>query len=90
MSAGESPAVATWYSSGWKRWWLRRSTSVTCSGARRSARGGEPAESSADDDDVRLVVSHGQLLSVGDNGLIMYVVLARAASFPCDQMSTSA
>ena len=25
MSAGDSEAVATWYSSGWNTWWLRRS-----------------------------------------------------------------
>ena len=29
---GERMPVATWYSSGWKRWWLRRSTSVTSTG----------------------------------------------------------
>src|ERR1041385_533532 len=33
-----SPAVATWYSSGWKRWWLVRSTSVISTGAPSSAR----------------------------------------------------
>src|SRR6185295_19048370 len=38
MSAGFSAAVATWYSSGWKRWWLRRSRSVTWTEALRSAR----------------------------------------------------
>ena len=30
---GERMPVATWYSSGWKRWWLRRSTSVTSTGS---------------------------------------------------------
>ena len=38
MSLGFRVAVATWYSSGWNRWWLRRSTSVTSTGARASAR----------------------------------------------------
>src|SRR5688572_29213054 len=37
MSAGESEAVATWYSSGWKTWWLRRSISVTSTGAALNA-----------------------------------------------------
>ena len=30
---GDSMPVATWYSSGWNRWWLRRSTSVTSTGS---------------------------------------------------------
>src|SRR5579875_2460490 len=30
--------VATWYRSGWNRWWLRRSTSVTSTGSRPSSR----------------------------------------------------
>src|SRR5690349_7943421 len=38
MSLGLRAAVATWYSSGWNRWWLRRSTRVTRTGALRSAR----------------------------------------------------
>src|SRR5258706_5240624 len=38
MSAGFRPAVATWYRSGWNRWWFERSTSVTRTGARASAR----------------------------------------------------
>src|SRR6185369_11061341 len=33
MSVAERPAVATWYSSGWKTWWFRRSSSVTRAGA---------------------------------------------------------
>src|SRR5215470_9388694 len=33
MSPGESAPVATWYVSGWKRWKLRRSTSVISTGA---------------------------------------------------------
>src|SRR5919109_4974044 len=36
MSPGDSAPVATWYVRGWKRWKLRRSTSVTSTGARRS------------------------------------------------------
>src|SRR5687767_10053726 len=35
ISAGDRPAVATWYSNGWKTWWLRRSTSVTRTGLPR-------------------------------------------------------
>src|SRR4051794_8655438 len=38
MSSPSSPAVATWYSSGWKVWKLLLSTMVTSTGARRSAR----------------------------------------------------
>src|SRR4051812_26117994 len=38
MAGADSPAVATWYSSGWNRWWLARSTSVTSTGAACSAR----------------------------------------------------
>src|SRR5688572_30288564 len=38
MFAGERPPVATWYSRGWKRWKLRRSTSVTSTGASFSPR----------------------------------------------------
>src|SRR5207247_354012 len=37
MSEGLRPAVATWYSSGWNRWKLRRSTTVTSTGTRASA-----------------------------------------------------
>jgi hypothetical protein len=37
MSPSESTPVATWYRSGWKRWWLVRSTTTTSTGARRSA-----------------------------------------------------
>src|SRR6516225_1922630 len=29
MSAGDKAAVATWYKSGWNKWWLRRSITVT-------------------------------------------------------------
>jgi NADH dehydrogenase FAD-containing subunit len=36
ISAGDKAAVATWYSSGWNRWWLRRSITVTWTGASRS------------------------------------------------------
>src|SRR6266545_3481469 len=38
MSPGESAAVATWYRSGWKRWWFRRSRTVTWTGRPPSAR----------------------------------------------------
>ena len=38
MSPGDNPAVATWYRSGWKTWWLRRSTSRTSTGASFRAR----------------------------------------------------
>src|SRR5262245_51158601 len=34
MLAGDSPPMATWYSSGWKRWKLRRSSRVTRTGTR--------------------------------------------------------
>src|SRR3954468_19186118 len=37
MSAGDSEAVATWYSSGWNTWWLRRSITVTSTGAPANA-----------------------------------------------------
>src|SRR4051812_5504378 len=37
MSAGDSEAVATWYSSGWNTWWLRRSITVTSTGAAANA-----------------------------------------------------
>src|SRR3954469_18747222 len=37
MSAGDSEAVATWYSSGWNTWWLRRSITVTSTGAAGNA-----------------------------------------------------
>ena len=48
---GESMPVATWYSSGWNRWWLRRSTSVTSTGLRaRKRTRGQAAEPAADDD----------------------------------------
>ena len=54
MSPGLSAAVATWYSIGWKRWWLCRSTTVTSDRRMRPALGGvEPAESAAQDHDVR-------------------------------------
>ena len=36
ISPGDSAPVATWYVSGWKRWKLRRSTSVISTGARLS------------------------------------------------------
>src|SRR5207245_1337634 len=38
ISPAESPAVATWYSSGWKVWWFLRSTTVTRTGSLPSAR----------------------------------------------------
>ena len=34
VAGAEQPAVATWYSSGWNRWWLRRSTQGDPTGAR--------------------------------------------------------
>src|SRR5919198_4554818 len=37
IDGAESPAVATWYSSGVKRWWLVRSTTVTSARALRKA-----------------------------------------------------
>ena len=37
-AGADSPAVATWYSRGWNRWWLVRSISVTSTGARASVR----------------------------------------------------
>src|SRR5690606_21602478 len=38
MSGADRPAVATWYSSGWNRWWLPRSTRVMRTAAFASAR----------------------------------------------------
>ena len=38
MAGAARPAVATWYSSGWNRWWLVRSTSVMSTGRLRRAR----------------------------------------------------
>src|SRR5712692_7308585 len=38
ISGADRPAVATWYRSGWNTWWLRRSRSVTSTGARARAR----------------------------------------------------
>ena len=57
----ERMPVATWYSRGWKRWWLVRSMSVIRTGARlRDAGGEEPAEAAADDDHmVQAVVGLG-------------------------------
>ena len=42
--AGGSIPVATWYSSGWKRWWFLRSSNVTSTllRARRRAAGRPP------------------------------------------------
>ena len=50
---GASAPVATWYSSGWKRWWLRRSTSVRSIAVvlPEPARRVQAAESAADDRD---------------------------------------
>ena len=50
---GDSMPVATWYSSGWNRWWLRRSTSVTSTGwpDRGAGSAGSPPKPAADDDD---------------------------------------
>ena len=40
---GDRMPVATWYSSGWKRWWLRRSRSVTSTGRlARNRQAGSP------------------------------------------------
>src|SRR5690349_3192081 len=38
IAGADRPAVATWYSSGWNRWWLVRSTSVMSTAASPSAR----------------------------------------------------
>ena len=44
--------VATWYSSGWNRWWLTRSTRVRSTGRALQEPGREqPPEPAADDDD---------------------------------------
>ena len=49
---GDRMPVATWYSSGWKRWWLRRSSSVTSTGRlAEEPAGRQPTEAPADDDD---------------------------------------
>ena len=50
ISPGDRAPVATWYSSGWKRWKLRRSTSVTLTSGSMPRLAGrvEPAESAAD------------------------------------------
>ena len=52
IADADSPAVATWYSSGWNRWWLVLSTSVIVH-RRMLERAGrfEAAEAAADDDD---------------------------------------
>ena len=68
ISSAREPAVATWYSSGWNRWWLRRSMTVTCTGACASAFAADKAaEAGADDDDLRQAapVPRGALLRSG-------------------------
>ena len=53
ISGAERPAVATWYSSGWKRWWLRRSTRVISTfSSRRPRAAARPAEAAAYDHDL--------------------------------------
>ena len=56
ISPGESAPVATWYTSGWKRWKLRRSMSVMSTGrAAEPQHGLQAAEATADDDDAMAV-----------------------------------
>ncbi len=44
--------VATWYRSGWNRWWLRRSITVTSTAlAGQESGGGEAPETTANDHD---------------------------------------
>ena len=53
MSPGDSVAVATWYSSGWNRWWLWRSSTRHAHWRLAQGLGGaQPAETAADDDDM--------------------------------------